>query len=366
MHWIWQLSDWRTFPYDVDLFHQYEKEFLDVAGQSLGTLRHIEKGGQTEVQVELLRNEALQTSEIEGEYLDKESLQSSLQRQFGLRGVKENHLLREKGVSELLVKIYREFHTPMSHHFLQSLHSTLFQGQRNDAGQYRDSREAMQVVSGAIDNPTAHYEAPPSERVLEELDAFISWYNEAHQSGSIPCLALAAITHLWFETIHPFEDGNGRIGRALAEKSLSQSLGRPALISISSTIQKKKNAYYDALSKAQSGVEVDITEWMHYFQPLVLEAQQMSLQLIEFIIQKARYLRTYQPQINKRQEKVLLRMLSMGVEGFQGGLSAQNYRALTKAPTTTVTRDLNDLVQKGALTKSGERKHTRYWLNLSV
>ena len=247
MKWIWQLPGWRDFPYKTELFEEYEQKFLDLAGQALGALKHIEKDGQTQLRVELLRNEALQTSEIEGELLDKDSLQSSIQKQFGLKVTKENRSLKEQGVSEMLMKVYRSYDEPLSHDFIRSLHHHLFHQQRSDAGEYRTDEAPMQVVSGSIDRPIVHYEAPPSAQVEEELEALISWYNEAH-SSRMPSLVLAAITHLWFETIHPFEDGNGRVGRALAEKSLSQSLGRPALISLSSTIQKKKSAYYDAFT----------------------------------------------------------------------------------------------------------------------
>ena len=364
MKWIWQLSDWRNFPYKSERLEEYEQQFIDLAGQALGTLKHIQKDGQTQLRVELLRNEALLTSEIEGEYLDKDSLQSSIQKQFGLSVSKENKFLKEQGVSDMLMEVYRDYNATLSHSFIQSLHKCLFRGQRKDAGQYREHEAPMQVVSGSIANPTVHYEAPPSSQVKAELEALISWHNEAHLNRSVPPLAVAAITHLWFETIHPFEDGNGRVGRALAEKSLSQSLKRPALISLSSAIQKKKSAYYDAFATVQFGKEIEITPWMEYFQPLVIEAQNLSLTTIEFLIKKSRFLQTYQPQVNERQNKVLLRVLEEGADGVEGGLSARNYTSITQAPATTVTRDLNDLVKKGALTKTGEKKSTRYWLNL--
>lgn len=364
MKWNWQLSGWKSFAYKVDEFQEYEKKFLELSGQCMGALKHVEKEGKTQLQIEILRDEALQTSEIEGELLDRDSVQSSIRRQFGLQVSKPNHLLKEKGISELIVSVYKDYERPLSHELITHWHYLLFQEQRSDAGNYRKHIAPMQVVSGSIDRPVVHFEAPPSAQVRAELDAFIEWYNEAHQEKSIPPLAIAAITHLWFESIHPFEDGNGRVGRALAEKSLSQSLKRPALISLSSVIQKKKKAYYDAFTYAQSGEDNEISSWMSYFQPLVLEAQERSLAVIEFLIQKSRLLHTHQNKLNERQEKVVLRMFDEGLDGFKGGLSASNYRAITQALSATATRDLIDLVAKGVLTKTGELKSTRYWLNL--
>ena len=364
MKWIWQLEDWTQFTYEEKNLSQYEQKFLDLSGQVLGALNHIEKEGRVELQIDIIRNEALQTSEIEGEYLDKDSVQSSLLNQFGLKVPRKNHLLKEKGISELLASVYQNWNTPLSHDLLKSWHYTLFQKQREDAGCYRAYEDAMQVVSGSIENPKVHYEAPPSSQVSDEIEHFIQWYNEAHHKKSPAPLAIAAIAHLWFESIHPFEDGNGRIGRAIAEKSLSQSLGRPALISLSTAIQNKKKGYYTAFSLTQSGEENNITEWMNYFLPLVIEAQKLSLKTIEFVIQKAQLLQTHQAEFNERQNKVILRMLSHGINGFSGGLSAKNYASISKSPPSTVTRDLQDLVQKGVLTKTGELKNTRYFLNL--
>ncbi len=363
MKWNWQLEDWREFYYQAELVEQFEQEFIDLSGQALGALRHIEKDGRAQLRVEIIRDEALQTSEIEGEFLDRDSLQSSLRRQFGLQVNEENKLLKEKGISELLFNVFESYGEPLSHELLQRWHGALFQKQREDAGQYRQHSAPMQVVSGAIHEPTVHFEAPPSSQVLEELDALILWYNKQHEKKTTPPVAIAAITHLWFESIHPFEDGNGRVGRALAEKSLSQSLQRPALISLSTAIQRKKSDYYAAFAKAQSGRNNEITPWMQYFLPLVIDAQQLSLKTIDFIIKKGQLLQTHQKNFNERQNKVILRVLQEGLNGFKGGLSASNYRSITQAPTTTVTRDLNDLVAKGVLKRTGERKGTRYWLN---
>ncbi len=313
--------------------------------------------------MEIIREEAIQTSQIEGEFLDRESIQSSLRRHFGLQTESTNKLLKEKGISDLLIDVYEDYDEPLSHDLFQRWHGKLFSGQRTDAGQYRSGKEAMQVISGAIHAPTVHFEAPPSGQIDEELSALIVWFNKQHELKEISPLIITGIAHLWFESIHPFEDGNGRVGRALAEKSLSQSLGRPALISLSTAIERKKKNYYDAFSRVQSGEDNEISSWLEYFSALVIDAQNLSLLTIDFVIKKGRLLTKYRDHLNERQSKVVMRVLQEGVHGFRGGLSAGNYMSITRAPSTTATRDLNDLVKKEVFTKTGERKHTRYFIN---
>ena len=174
----------------------------------------------------------------------------------------------------------------------------------------------------------------------------------------------AGIAHLYFVSIHPFEDGNGRIGRALAEKALAQCLGQPTLIAIAYTIERNKKAYYTALEQANSRNE--ITPWLTYFATLVLDAQRYTATWIEFLINKAKLYDRLRGQLNPRQEKVLTGLFREGPEGFIGGLSAEKYIGITGAPRATATRDLQDLVGKGALLRCGERKYTRYLFNLEA
>ena len=359
--WNWQKSDWQKFNYDSSKIQAFEEEFLRHSGEVIGTLKHLNGDEENKLRVTLLRDEAIQTSKIEGEFLDRDSIQSSIRRHFGLQVTSENKALKEQGISDLLVDVYQNFEKPLSHELLREWNRKLFSSQ-GESGKYRDHPEPMQVVSGAIYSPTVHFEAPPSAQVFDELEAFIQWYNQAHEEKKISPLTLAGITHLWFECVHPFEDGNGRVGRALAEKSLSQSLGQPSLISLSSVIEKKKSAYYNALEQANKGNE--ITKWLEYFLPTMIESQQYTLQKIEFIIQKGKLLNKHQGQFNERQHKVVLRMFQEGVEGFKGGLSAKNYMSITQISQPTATRDLRDLVKKGVFTKSGELRYTRYSLNI--
>ena len=207
--------------------------------------------------------------------------------------------------------------------------------------------------------------APPSARVKAGMDAFILWFNANSPKGEapLPALTRAGIVHLYFESIHPFEDGNGRIGRALCEKALAQSIGEPSLIALAYMIERYRKDYYDNLEASNKSNA--ITDWLIYFGGTILEAQRVTLARVEFSVAKAKYYEHHRGQFNERQEKVIARMFREGLDGFKGGLSAENYIAITQASRATATRDLQDLVSKGALTRTGERRYTRYALGIS-
>ncbi|NTU56507.1 MAG: Fic family protein, partial [Anaerolineales bacterium] len=310
--------------------------------------------------------EALKTSEIEGEYLDRDSLQSSICRQFGLNTDNRKISPAEQGIAEVMVDLYRGFEAPLSHAMLFEWHKMLTNGRRDlkDIGRYRTHSEPMQIVSGAIYAPKVHFEAPPSSQMMLEMERFIAWFNDSAPKGKklLPALLRAGIAHLYFVSIHPFEDGNGRIGRAIAEKALAQCLGQPTLIAIAYTIERNKKAYYEALERANRRNE--ITDWLIYFADMVITAQGYTQTWVEFLIKKAKLHDRLRDRLNPRQEKALDRMFREGPEGFTGGLSAEKYISITGASRATATRDLQDLVGKGALVRTGERKHTRYHLNL--
>lgn len=170
------------------------------------------------------------------------------------------------------------------------------------------------------------------------------------------------IAHLYFESIHPFEDGNGRIGRLLVAQSLAQSLGRPVMIGLSHVVHRYRKDYYAMLEKSNRSNQIDA--WLTYFAQTILDAQSFTTSLITFTISKPHFYDRYRDRLNPRQEKAIARIFREGIDGFKGGLSAENYITITGASRATTTRDLNDLVTKGALTKSGAGKGTRYALNL--
>lgn len=366
MMWNWQQPDWPNFNYDKSLIDDFEKQLLLGAGLLFGAFKHLNEEDKRQLTIELISNEALKTSEIEGEYLDRDSLQSSIRRQFGLIADNRKISPAEQGIAEMMVNVYRSFEAPLSHAMLLEWHKMLTNGRRdlNDIGCYRTHSEPMQIVSGAIYAPKVHFEAPPSSQMMAEMERFIDWFNATTSNGTtpLPTLLRAAIAHLYFVSIHPFEDGNGRIGRAIAEKALAQCLGQPTLIAIAYAIERDKKAYYSALERANK--QNEITAWLLYFADMVINAQSYTATWIDFLIKKAKLYDRLRGQINPRQEKVLARMFREGPDGFIGGLSAEKYIGITGAPRATATRDLQDLVSKGALLRHGERKHTRYLLNL--
>lgn len=367
MTWNWQQASWPEFTYDKNRLDQLEARLLLGSGLLFGAYKHLGEEDKSQLTVELISNEALKTSEIEGDYLDRDSLQSSIRRQFGLVTDHRRIPPAEQGIAEMMVSLYRSFREPLSHETLFDWHRMLTAGRRDlkDIGRYRTRAEPMQVVSGPLHAPKVHFEAPPSDRMAEEMDAFIAWFNHSAPNGVCPLSALtrAGTAHLYFECIHPFEDGNGRIGRALAEKALAQCLGQPTLLALADTIGRHKKAYYDALEQANKDNE--ITRWLEYFALMLLEAQVRTQSRIEFLIAKAKLYDRLRGQLNARQEKVLARMFREGPDGFTGGLSAENYIRITQTSAATATRDLQDLVQKGALTRAGERRYTRYYLDLA-
>lgn len=364
MTWSWQNADWPNFRYDAPSLTLLERKFLQSAGEVIGAVRHFNEDDSNQLRIELLSDEAVKTSEIEGEFLDRVSVQSSLRRQFGLNADDRQVRPQERGIAEMMADVYRSWHSPLGHEGLFHWHSMLMAGNRyiETIGAYREHEDAMQIVSGRLDKPAIHFEAPPSRQVHAEMENFIAWFNQSGPNGRTPLQALtrAAVGHLYFESIHPFEDGNGRIGRALAEKSLAQNIGQPSLISLAFTIEKSRKAYYSELERHQR--TLDITDWIIFFSETILEAQRATLDRINFFIQKAKFYDRFRNRLNERQQKVVARIFKEGTSGFKGGLSAENYISITGTSRATATRDLQQLVEIGAFTRTGELRHTRYSL----
>ena len=368
MTWNWQKSDWPNFRRDPARLEAAEKQFLVSGGVFVGTVRHLGKDERDELTVEAMSTEAVTTSEIEGEILDRASVQSSLRKQLGLATDERRVRPAERGIAEMMVDLYRSFAEPLSEEMLFRWHRMVMSGSRNlrDMGRYRTSAEPMQVVSGPIGEPRVHFEAPSSLRVPSEMERFVAWFNRtvAGREEPLPALTRAGIAHLYFESIHPFEDGNGRVGRAIAEKALAQNLGQPTLTALAATILAQRKSYYEALEAANK--ENEITGWLMWFAGVAIEALHRTIALMEFLIDKTKLLDRLKGQLNARQEKALLRMFREGLEGFKGGLSAGKYSTITGASPATTTRDLADLVAKGALLREGERRHARYHLSVPL
>lgn len=366
MLWNWQQADWPSFTYNEALLDELERFFLHKSGFLLGSYEYVSQADKENLTIDILSDEAYKTSEIEGEFLNRDTLRSSIRGYLGLNPNHKKILPAEQGIAEMRVSIYQNYAHKLSDKALFEWHLMLTKGRRDldDLGRYRTHKEPMQVVSGTFHKPKIHFEAPASNDVPLEMERYIEWFNRTAPDGKepLPTLVRAGIAHLYFVCIHPFEDGNGRIARALSEKALSQALNRPVLIALSHTIQKNRKIYYSELERANKSNE--ISAWLVYYAKTILAAQDYTQKMIEFLIGKTKLYDRVRGQINPRQEKVIARMFEEGMEGFKGGLSAENYIRITKTSRATATRDLQDLVDKGALNRTGERKSTRYTLNV--
>lgn len=363
MLWNWQLPNWPNFIYNASIVNHLEEEFLQGAGGTFAILKHLDEDQKRQFIVQILSTEGLKSAEIEGEILERVSLQSSIQRHFGLKPKSKKIILpKEQGMGDLMWSVYDSYDQPLTHQMLYKWHRLLMKGESriSDVGKYRSHEDPMQIISGRYDRHIVYFEAPPSKNVHKEMGVFIKWFNASREKLSI--LVRASIAHVYFESIHPFEDGNGRIGRALVEKALSQNLDKPTLIATSKTIAKRQKEYYAALGACNRTMEVN--NWLLFFSDVIVQSQKESLDSIHFLMEKSRLLNELKGKLNHRQEKVLLRMFDEGTNGFTGGLSAENYIAITKTSSATASRDLADLVKKGALQKTGKLRHTRYFLNL--
>ena len=367
MMYNWQQSDWPNFKYDTSRIDDLLIDFAQKLGKSSGLLEALPSDYQQETIIELMVAEAIKTSEIENEYLSRQDVMSSVRKNLGFKTkIAKKHDLRAEGASELMVSVRENYNKPLSEEMLFKWHRMIMKGSKGvHAGRWRTHEDPMQVVSGSIGKETVHFEAPPSKKVPEEMQSFIKWFNDTVPMGSKEMKKApvrSAIAHVYFETIHPFEDGNGRIGRALSEKALSEGIGQPALISLSRTIEANKNDYYKALKEAQSSN--DLTHWINYFVQVVVNAQTEAQELITFTVEKSKFFDRHKNKLNERQIRVINRMLEEGPKGFEGGMSAKKYMAIAKTTKATATRDLQNLVEQEIFLVSGGGRSTRYEVNL--
>lgn len=368
MSWNWQQKDWPRFWWNERKLVRAEALFAEGAGVAIGASKHLDAADRENLDIELMSLEAVDTSAIEGEALDRDSVQSSIRRNLGLDGDRRRAGPAEVGIAEVMVDLYGHVHAPLVQTTLHRWHRLIVNGRTDleDVGRYRSGGDPMQIVSGPIGRRKIHFEAPPAAQVPAEMAQFWAWLERTDPASPAPLQSVtrAGLAHIWFESIHPYEDGNGRIGRAISEKLLAQGLPTPVVTGMAGTLLQHRKAYYAALERAHA--ELDITDWLIWFAAKAIEAQRRTLQQVEFVLAKARLMERLRGRINARQEKALLRMFEAGPSGFVGGLSAANYMSITGAPTATTTRDLTALVSLGALSRAGEHKATRYRLNTAV
>jgi Fic family protein len=367
MKYNWQQKDWPNFQYQTTDIEDLLLEFAERSGRMAGLVEGFTESSQTETLLRTMISEAIKSSEIEGEFLNRKDVASSIRRNLGLdpagTPIQDK---KAEGIAELMITVRNTYEEALSADMLFSWHILLMKGNPEiDAGRWRSHEEPMQIVSGTIGKEKVHFEAPPSNRVPGEMDRLINWFNDTAPSGNDPIkkpIIRAAITHAWFESIHPFEDGNGRIGRALSEKALSQERKVPLILSLSTSIEAQRKEYYAALQKMQQCNE--ITPWINYFVKTALGALNQAELEVDFTLRKTRFFDLYDSQMNARQLKAIRRMLDEGPGRFEGGMNARKYISLTKTSKATATRDLQDLAKKKILLPSGGGRSTHYKVNI--
>ena len=362
----WQRKEWPEFTYNVDELHEIAIVFAQELGLVNGLFQGLNQALKREAMLEIIISEAIKTSEIEGEYMSREDIMSSIKNNLGITPsviVKDK---RAPGIAKLILEVSQDINHTLTLEKMLSWHKILMEHDpKVNAGKWRTGAEPMQVVSGAYGRETVHYEAPPSENVPIEMENFMNWYRHSELPAKdliSKALLKSAVAHLYFESIHPFEDGNGRIGRALAEFTLAQGLKIPIFLSISKTIEQERNQYYHQLKSAQRSL--DITDWINYFAKIILDAQKETKALIAFTLKKSKFFDQYGKQLNERQLKAINRMLENGPDGFEGGMTAKKYIGITKTSKATATRDLHQLYEWGIFVPEGAGRSVRYELIL--
>jgi Fic family protein len=319
---------------------------------------------QLEAQLEALTADVLKSSEIEGEILDQASVRSSLARRLGVPEAATTPAdRRTEGVVEMMLNATRNFDAPLTPERLFAWQAALFPTgysglARIKTGGWRDDAHGpMQVVSGAIGREHVHFQAPPARRVVADMQAFLDWFAAPPRMDG---LLRAGLAHLWFVTIHPFEDGNGRIARAIADQALAQSEGSPQrFYSMSSQIRRERADYYGILERTQKGGP-DVTDWLQWFLACFTRALDGAEAGGEGVLRKAEFWRTHEKvAMSKRQRAILNRYL----DGFEGNITAKKWAILSKCSPASAQRDVADLVEKGVLQRNpGGSKNTSYGL----
>jgi Fic family protein len=364
--WIWQQDGWPGLRWDAAALAAPLAAARRAQGEVAGMARLLDDDAELEAQVEVLTREGVATSAIEGESVDPGAVRSSLARRLGLPTAGLPHAPRHvEGLVDVMLEATREPAAPLTLERLCAWQAALFPTGRSGLHQIRVGElrgdAPMQIVSGAIGHERVHYEAPPRGRLDAEMKRFLAWFNQP--PAELDGLLRAGVAHAWFELVHPFEDGNGRVGRALLDRALLQDEGHKRhLYSLSARIESQRDAYYDTLGELSRG-GLDCTPWLRWFLLQVAAAAQTSEGTVRQVMRKARFWLTHAAKaLNERQKKGLNAMLDAGPEGFTGGMTNKKYAHLAKTSPATAQRDLAQLVELGCLVLEGAGRGARYVL----
>jgi len=367
--WIWQHPDWPEFHWQTERLAPLLRDCTQAQGRLLGMAGAAGSEFTAQGELDTLLQNIVTSSAIEGERLNVGSVRSSLARRLGLEAEgNERSSPRSEGLAELMLDATRHFQQPLSLERLLHWHRLLFAEQERDLlprhiriGMLRGD-EPMQVVSGRLDRPTVHFEAPPRDRLEQQLIAFLDWFEASRSDASLDPLLRAGICHFWFVTLHPFDDGNGRLTRAITDLALAQAEQQALrFYAMSASILDDRRGYYHSLESSQKATP-DLTPWLEWFLHTLLRSLQQALARIERVLAKARFWQLHREQaLSAEQIKVLNRLLDGGERGFEDGISAAQYQAVAKVSKATATRHLADLLEKGCLERlPGGGRSTRY------
>jgi Fic family protein len=366
MRYIWQSDSWPNLTWDSDALLSLLGQARLLQGNLLGRVKRLGFRLGKEAQADILTEEAIKTAAIEGERLNPQMVRSSVARHLGLKKAGLIPATRSvDGLVEVILDATQKYNKPLSTARLKGWHAALFPTgysglHKIRVGQWR-GQEPMQVVSGPIGKEKVHFEAPPGEVVEAEMKQFLRWWEESHKNTD--GILRAGLAHFYFVTIHPLEDGNGRVARALTDMALAQDEKLSIrYYSLSSQIMEERKGYYDILEKCSKASSVNVTKWLVWFLECFERAIQRSDKIIGNVLLKADFWQEHaQAELNERQRKVLNRILDVGPGGFEGGLTTRKYVSMTKTSRATAFREISDMIDKKLLRQlKGKGRNVRY------
>jgi len=371
-HWIWQQPDWPDFNWQAERFAPLLRECVQTQGRLLGMAGSVGDSMSAQSELDALLQNIVTSSAIEGEQLNVGSVRSSLARRLGLEWVDRDSVSqRSEGLAQLMLDATHGFDEPLTLARLLEWHTWLFPAEEAMlsarqmlVGTLRGD-EPMQVVSGRLDRPTVHFEAPPRQGLEQQIERFLSWFEASRDQVSLDPLLRAGIAHFWFVTLHPFDDGNGRLTRTITDLALAQGEAQAIrFYAMSASILEDRAGYYRILESSQKAT-LDITEWLTWFLQTLLRSLQQAITRIDSVLGKTRFWQAHrESDLSAEQIKVLNRLLDGGERGFEQGLNAGQYQAVAKVSKATATRHLAELLDKGCLQRlPGGGRSTRYKIN---
>lgn len=371
--WIWQRPGWPQFSWDAEALAAPLRVVTQLQGELLGRAGTVAGAGGAANELSTLLQNIVQSSAIEGEALNVESVRSSLAKRLGVKDAGLSPATAQtEGLAELLLDATQNHSAPLSQERLYQWHQYLFPEVPEeefvlDAIKVVELRgdEPMQVVSGPHQKRTVHFQAPPRIGLEQQLQDFLSWLAESENKQGLDPILRAAQAHFWFITLHPFDDGNGRLARAISDYTLAQAEHQAVrFYAMAASIMENRKGYYEILEQTQKG-ELDITAWMQWFLATLKHAIEAALARIDFVLLKARFWQLHgQDGLNTQHIKVLNHLLDAGPGGFEGGMSAAKYKGVAGVSKATATRHLAHLLEKQCIKKTdGGGRSTRYEIN---